>query len=68
VRLSGPAVLIPAINDALGMVTVCVRPTPADNLPILADIQPAELFRNGATLSLARRALEPGHFQRSPVC
>jgi len=28
-------------------------------LPTLADIQPAELRRNGATLSLARRAMEP---------
>jgi len=31
------------------------------NLPVLADIQPAELRRNGATLSLAGRAMEPGH-------
>jgi len=26
----------PAINDALGIVTGCLRPTPADSLPILA--------------------------------
>jgi len=32
-----------------------------DNLPILAGIQPAELRRRGATLSLGRRAMEPGH-------
>jgi len=31
----------PAVNDALRMVTGCLRPTPADNLPILAGIQPA---------------------------
>jgi len=30
-------------------------------LPILAGIQPAELRRNVATLSLARHAVEPGH-------
>ena len=56
-----------AINDALRILTGCLRPTPADNLPILAGIQPAELRRNGATLSLARRAMEPGHLstQRS---
>ena len=46
----------PAINDALRIVTGCLRPTPVDNLPILANIQPAELRRNGATHSLARRA------------
>ena len=46
----------PAINDALRIVTRCLHPTPADNLPILAGIQPAELSRSGATLSLARRA------------
>jgi len=42
-------------------VTGCLRPTPADHLPILAGIEPAELRRNGAALSLARRAMEPGH-------
>ena len=51
----------PAINDALRIVTGCLHPTPADTLPILAGIQPAELHRNGATLSLARHAMEPGH-------
>jgi len=51
----------PAINKVLRIVTGCLRPTPADNLPILADIQPTELRRNGATLSLARRAMKPGH-------
>ena len=39
----------------------CLRPTPVDNLPILAGIQPAELRRSGATLRLGRRAMEPGH-------
>jgi len=32
-----------AIIDALRIVTACLHPTPADNLPILAGIQPAEL-------------------------
>ena len=35
----------PTINDALRIVTGWLRPTPADNLPILAGIQPAELRR-----------------------
>ena len=64
------AVLIPAssttpINDALRLVTGCLRPTPADNLPTLTGIQLAELCRNGATLSLARHATEPGHLLHS---
>ena len=41
-----------AIKDALRIVTGCLRPTPADNLPILAGIQPAEARRIGTTLSL----------------
>jgi len=57
----------PAINDALRIVTGCLRPTPVDNLPILAGIQPAELRRNGAALSLARRAMEPGHLLHSAL-
>ena len=54
-----------SINDALRIVTGCLRSTPADNLPILAGIQPAELHRSNATLSLGRRAMEPGHLLHS---
>ena len=56
-----------AVNDTLQIVTGCLRPTPANNLPTLAGIQPAELRRNGATLSLARRAMEPGHLLHSAL-
>ena len=50
------------LNDALRIVTGCLRPTPTDYLPVLAGIQPAELRRFGATLSLAYRgSLDPGH-------
>ena len=49
------------INDTLRVVTGCLRPTPLDNLPILAGIQPAELRRRQAMLSLSCRALVPGH-------
>ena len=49
------------LNDALRIVTGCLRPTPTDNLPALSDIQPAELRRQGATLSLANcSSLDPG--------
>ena len=50
------------LNAALRIVTGCLRPTQTDYLPILAGIQPAELRRRGATLSLANRAiLNPDH-------
>ena len=55
-----------AINNTLQTVTGCLRPTQADNLLILTGIQPAELRRIGATLSLAHRAIEPG--QSMHIC
>jgi len=57
----------PAINDALRIVTGCLRPTPADNLPILAGIHPVEPCRSGAALSLACREMEPGHLLHSAM-
>ena len=45
--------------------TGCLHPTTTENLPILAGIQPAELRRSGATLSLARGATEPGQLLHS---
>ena len=46
-----------------------VQPTPWVTLQeaILADIQPAELLCRGATLSLGRRAMEPGHLLHSAL-
>ena len=50
------------LNDALRIVTGCLRPTPTDHLHVLSGIQPAELRRLGATLSLAYRgSLDPDH-------
>ena len=50
------------LNVALRIFTGCLRPTPTDHLPVLSGIQPAELRRMGATLSLAyRRSLDPDH-------
>jgi len=46
--------------DPLWIVTGCVL-NQRTNLPIVANIQPAELRRNAATVSLARRAIEPAH-------
>ena len=44
------------------MVTGCLRSIPTDHLPVLSGIQPAELRRMGATLSLAHRgSLYPDH-------
>ena len=50
------------LNNVLCIVTGCLRPIPTDNLPILSGIQPAELRRIRATLSLAYRgSLDPDH-------
>ena len=50
------------LNDALHIVTGCLRPTPTDHLPVLLDMEPAEFRRQGSTLSLANRSfLDPGH-------
>ena len=50
------------INDASRIVSGCLRPTPSVYLPVLSGIQPAELRRQGATLSLANRSsLDPDH-------
>ena len=50
------------LNDALRIVTVCLRPTPMEDLPVLAGIQPAELRQLRATFSLANRAIhDPDH-------
>jgi len=57
----------PTINDALRIVTGCLRPKPVDNLPILAGTQPAELRGKGATLPLAGRAMTPGHLLRLAI-
>ena len=47
------------INDALRVVTGCLRPTPTNNLFVLSGITPTELRRKRATLSLACCAQEP---------
>ena len=50
------------LNDALPIVTGCLRPTPTDHLPFPSGIQPAELRRLEATVFLAKRGiLEPDH-------
>ena len=50
------------LNDALRIVTGCLRPTLTDHLPILSRIQPAELLRMGATFSLVHRGfLDPDY-------
>ena len=51
----------PVINYALRIVTGCLLPTPTDYLTVLAGISPAELRRRQATLTLARRSLQPNH-------
>ena len=50
------------LNDVLRIVTGYLRPTPTDHLTVLSGIQPSELRRMGATLSLAYRgSLDTDH-------
>ena len=51
------------LNDALRIVTGCLRPSPTDHLPILlSGIQPAALRPLETTFSLAHRgSLDPDH-------
>ena len=60
---SGHTRLIDSVlNDALRIVTECLRNTPTDHLPVFSGIQPAEIRRLGVTLSLAYRgSLDPNH-------
>ena len=46
------------INNALRIVTGCWRPTPMDDLFILAGVEPTEIHRQKSVLSLARRPQE----------
>ena len=45
-----------AINNALRIITGCLKPTPVFLLPVLAGIAPAGLRREAATFALARKA------------
>ena len=57
------------LNDALRIVTGCLRSTPTEHLPVLSDIQPIELRRTGVTLSFAhRRSLDPNHILYDLLC
>ena len=50
------------INSVLRIVTGCLPPTPTDHLLVFSAIQPAELCRLEATLSLAHRgSLDPDY-------
>ena len=56
-----------ALNDALQTVTGCLSPIPK-YLPVLSGIQLAELFLQGATISLANRGfLDPNHILRGQL-
>ena len=61
-RSAHPRLIDSVLNDALRIVTGCLRPTQTDHLPVLSGMQPAELRLLGATLSLAHRgSLDPDH-------
>ena len=50
------------LNDVMRNIARCLRLAPTGHMPILSGIQPAELCRLGATISLAKRGtLDPDH-------
>ena len=50
------------LNDTLHIITGCLRPTSMDHLSVFSGIQPTELCRMGATLSLAHHgSLDSDH-------
>ena len=61
-RSTHTRLIVSILNDALRIATGCLRPTPTEDLSVFAGIQPADLRRLGATLSLAKRAIhDPNH-------
>ena len=48
-------------NDALHMMTGCLKPTTTKYLPVLSGLPSAEPSRKATTLSLACQSLEPDH-------
>ena len=54
-----------AVISALRTVTGCLKPTPTQYLPSLADIVPASVRRNAATLALTYALME--HFNNNLV-
>ena len=57
------------LNDALLIVTGCLRPISTNHLPIFSRIQPAELRRMRVTVSLAHRgSLDPDHILYNILC
>ena len=56
-----------SLNNSLRTISGCLRPTPVEQLPVLAGIPPADLRRKSQTLVLTRRALNPGHLLHEVV-
>ena len=48
-------------NCTLHIITGCLQPTPVEQLPVIAGVPSAELRRRAASLTLARRAMDPDH-------
>ena len=61
-RSAHTRVIDSVLNDALRIVTGCLRLTRTDNFSVFSCIQPAKLRRQGEKLSLANcSSLDPGH-------
>ncbi|XP_072039193.1 uncharacterized protein [Amphiura filiformis] len=49
------------LNEAMRTVSGCLRPTPTEQLPVLAGIPPPDIRRKAASVAIALRSEEPGH-------
>ena len=49
------------LNASLRTITGCLRPTPVDQLPVLAEIDPPAMMREAASLVLGRRVCQHDH-------
>ena len=68
-RSSHTQLINSGISDAPCIISKCLRFTPSEYLLVLSDILPAELLRQGATLSIANRGcLDPDHILHGLIC
>ena len=56
-----------SLNDAMRTVTGCLRPTPTEQLPVLAGIPPPDIRRKATTLAITLKSEEKEHLLHETV-
>ena len=62
-RINHTRIIENPINDALHTVTGCVRPSPTNNLPVLAGIENHEISDEKSQIAVARQVRKQHHLQ-----